>query len=186
MLCAGSPAAQTGLYTFSGDDSFDELGTWLASAGDVNGDGVPDIIAGAPRDETAGSNAGMARVWSGADGAVLHTFLGSGGGDEFGEQVGGAGDVDGDGFDDLIVGSRYFALTDTSGNAQVFSGFDGSLLHTFSISVQADFAVGGVTGIGDVDGDGRADLAVGAPFDDTAGNNAGRVVVYPAGRGSPR
>ena len=183
-LGATSSVAQTRLHFFHGDDAFDQMGTSVASAGDVNGDGVPDIIAGAIGDATAGSNAGMARVWSGADGAVLYTFLGSGAGDEFGQQVAGAGDVNGDGFDDLLVASRYIDPGDTSGNAQVFSGADGSLLYTFAVSVSGNAVVGGIAGIGDVDGDGKADVAVGVPDDDTADIGAGSVRVYSGATGN--
>lgn len=182
-LTSTSLCAQTKLYTFLGDDSFDELGGAVARAGDVNADGVPDIIAGGSRDEAAGANAGHARVWSGIDGSLLYTFLGGAASDGFGGKVAGAGDVNGDGFDDVIVASRYYDVADTTGNAQVFSGFDGSVLYTFSILIDANFVVGGVSGAGDVNADGFDDVAVGVPYDDSVGNNSGSVRVFSGATG---
>ena len=105
--------------------------------------------------------------------------------DQFGADVAGAGDVNDDGFDDVIVASSYFDPADSTGNAQVFSGVDGSLLHTFSTSPDSDLDVGEVAGVGDLDGDGFDDVAVGVPGDDTYGQNAGLVRVYSGATGAP-
>ena len=184
-LCATAPAApaQTTLYSLHGDGASDQLGEAVASAGDCNGDGVPDIVAGAPRDNSGGG-LGYARVYSGADGSVLFTRHGWANQDQFGEAVAGAGDVNNDGFDDVVVGSRYSDVADATGNAQVFSGVDGSLLHTLSMNVDNNFVVGEVAGVGDLDGDGHDDVAVGAPYDDTYGINAGLVRVFSGATGA--
>ena len=63
-LTSVAASAQTKLYTLLGDDGSDELGDAVALAGDVDGDGVMDIIAGGGRDETGGTAAGFARVYS--------------------------------------------------------------------------------------------------------------------------
>ena len=79
----------------------------VSDAGDVNGDGVADLIVGAGLDSTNGTFRGSARVLSGVDGSVLHDFEGDTVGDLFGTSVSGAGDVNGDGFADLIVGALF-------------------------------------------------------------------------------
>ena len=143
------------LYKFDGATS-DRLGHSVSGAGDVNGDGFADLIVGI---RTAPSSA---RVFSGSDGSVLYNFSVSPG-DQFGESVSGAGDVNGDGFDDMIVGAR---LADnngpTSGSAHVFSGVDGSVLYTFDGDSAGDQFGHSVSSAGDVNGDGLADLVVGA------------------------
>ena len=91
------------LYTFDGDGEDDDLGVSVSGAGDVNGDGFADLIVGAPGVDTNGDGSGSARVYSGIDGNVLHTFIGAAG--DLGVSVSGAGDVNDDGFADLVVGA---------------------------------------------------------------------------------
>lgn len=104
-LFAAGAQAQTTLYTFNGDSAFDLFGLSVSGAGDVNGDGFADLIVGAFRDDNNGDRSGSARVFSGLDGSVLYTFNGDSAFDWFGISVSGAGDVDGDGCADLIVGA---------------------------------------------------------------------------------
>jgi hypothetical protein len=185
LLALGERAeAQLKLYTRHGDDSFDELGEAVSGAGDVNADGVPDFIAGAPRDETMGSSAGLAKVYSGLDGKVLYVFHGWSTNDEFGMAVGAAGDVNADGYGDVIVGSHYLDALDVTGNAQVFSGFDGSLLHTLAGTVDVSFFAPAVDGAGDMDGDGHDDVIVGEAMISATAPGSGRVRVYSGFDGS--
>ena len=88
----------------------------------------------------------------------LYTFNGDSG-DELGVSVSGAGDVNGDGFADLIVGAPGDA---PSGSARVYSGIDGNVLYTFDGDDADDLFGVSVSGAGDVNGDGVADLIVGA------------------------
>ena len=99
IVLALSPAAfaQSVLFEFNGVADFDGLGWGVDAAGDVNADGVPDVIAGAPYTEsTPGVVTGSARVFSGANGQVLHEFFGDAHGDRFGWAVAGIGDVNDD------------------------------------------------------------------------------------------
>ena len=177
------------LYDFDGDLTLDGFGFSVSSAGDVNSDGVDDLIVGAPFDFNDGlggfSGRGSARVLSGTDGTVLYNFEGDSAGDWFGYSVSGAGDVNGDGFADLIVGAQRDSNNgDRSGSARVFSGVDGSVLYTFDGDSEFDLFGSAVSGAGDVNNDGLADLIVGAYADDNNGDNSGSVRVFSGVDGS--
>jgi hypothetical protein len=118
---AGAQVIHVPFWPINGDSANDWFGTSVSGAGDVNNDGFDDLIVGASEDDTNGSNSDSARAFSGATGAILYTFNGDSAGDNFGISVSGAGDVNNDGFDDLIVG----APTDDNkggnfGSARVF------------------------------------------------------------------
>ena len=147
-------------FTFTGDSAGDRFGNSVSSAGDVNGDGFDDLIVGAQNDDNNGTDSGSARVFSGADGSVLYNFDGDSAGDLFGGSVSGAGDVNGDGFDDLIVGAQNDDNNGANGgSARVLSGADGSVLYSFDGEIGDGFGQS-VSGAGDVDGDGFDDLIV--------------------------
>ncbi len=163
-LLSAPAAAQEPEFKARGDVDGDVLGWSVAGAGDQDGDGVPDVIAGAPRAaEPSPSAPGSARLYSGADGHVLRTFTGRAAGDLFGLSVAGAGDVDGDGRDDVVVGAPGSAAALPS-RVLVFSGATGGPLLDLPGSAVAWDGLGtAVDGAGLVDGDARADLIVGAP-----------------------
>jgi hypothetical protein len=93
------------LYTFYGHATGVEFGRSVSGVGDVNNDGFDDLIVGAPRDIGNGAISGSARVFSGANGSILYTFIGDSADDDFGRSVSGAGDVNNDGVSDFIVGA---------------------------------------------------------------------------------
>ena len=179
LLAPGAAAAQSPIYTFQGDDPADQFGIWVSAAGDVDGDGVTDLIAGAPGDDPNGSRSGSARVLSGATGAVLHVFDGDATFDFCGISVDGAGDVDADGFADLVVGANGVG---SIGNARVFSGQTGTQLYTFNGDQVFDNFGLSVSGAGDVDVDGFADVIVGAHH--STGNFLGYARVYSGASGA--
>lgn len=131
-----------------------------ASIGDWDGDGVPDVVIGAPLDDTAGTYAGAARVHSGANGSILAQFLGATAYDRLGTTVARLKDVDGDGVDDLAVGAPFANDTGLrSGAVYVYAGRSGAYL--YEIDAPKKLAFGFVLGaIDDIDGDGIADLYV--------------------------
>ncbi|HET6201747.1 MAG TPA: VCBS repeat-containing protein [Planctomycetota bacterium] len=159
------------LLTSVGQNTEDRLGAAVAGLGDVDGDGVPDLAVGAPQyrayDPAGPLGPGYVRIYSGWTGALLHQLTGVFG-DGFGYSVAGPGDLDGDGAGDVVVGApgigAYFANF-TSGVARAFSGFTGSLLWAIQGASIGPYAGLGasVSSLGDVDGDGAADVAVGIP-----------------------
>ncbi len=171
-------SGQTGvqLWIFTGAAAGDQFGFSVSGAGDVNNDNYADLIVGAPYNDAGGGNAGQAYVYSGQNGTLLHTFTGEAPGDNFGWSVSGAGDVNFDGFADLIVGAVNAAAG--IGRAYVYSGINGALLHTFTGVAPGDNFGWSVSGAGYVNHDGFADLIMGSPFNDVAGIDAGAAYVY--------
>jgi hypothetical protein len=155
------------LFTHDGQPG-DQLGGGIERAGDVNGDGHADVIAGVPG---AHGWRGEALVLSGKDGALLLMLEGQEAGDNFGRKVGSAGDADGDGHADLLVGAdRCASVGPDAGRAYLFSGKDGRLL----VSIDGEEAGDrfGVSLCGHTQ-DGETWIACGA---DNAGENEGGLV----------
>lgn len=136
------------------------LGHSVSYAGDVNNDGRGDVIAGAPG---RALGRGMARIYSGASGVVLHTFTENN--SDMGWSVGGAVDIDNDGHDDVIAGGpTSVGMSGTEGKAWALSGRTGAILFSISGSSAAQSLGASVAGAGDVDGDGYGEVIVGAPI----------------------
>lgn len=165
------------------------FGSSVAGAGDVNGDGFDDVIVGSPVHDNSGLDQGRAFLYMGSDTGIDPNVDWTVGGDQnsalFGVAVASAGDVSGDGIADVAVGASFYS------SGQPFEGrtylFLGSSLglHTGAIRIMDEdqFSSGlgsSLGGAGDMNGDGLADLVVGAPGYDSEGEeDEGRVLLYP-------
>jgi len=168
------------LLRFDGDLPGDTFGDTVEAAGDTNADGRMDFIVGGRGSDGNGLDSGIARIYSGLDGSILRTFYGSGPGALFGSATDGVGDVNGDGHDDVIVGARGASVNGMSraGMAVIYSGLDGSVLLEIDGRAAGDGLGKGASGLGDVNGDGTIDVAVGAwQVFNTTPSNRGYVLV---------
>ena len=172
-------------FTLQGDHPTGEFGESVSDAGDVNGDGYGDVIVGARSSDYDYRQAGSAYVFSSIDGVTLYKFLGDDDSDFFGNSVSGAGDVNGDGYDDLIVGASGDDGSGTnSGQVKVFSGLNGSVLYIFNGDGSGDYFGNSVSGAGDVNNDGYDDFIVGASEDDNNGSRSGSARIFSGLTGS--
>lgn len=192
-----------GGFVIDGVDDGDRTGFSVANGGDVNGDGLADVIVGAPQVDAVDDDEGRVYVVFGKtdalpvelvsleldgagfviDGIAIDDFTGS--------AVGGGSDIDGDGLDDVLVGAAQ-----ADGNSLVNSGRvfvvhgkqDGDPVDLLDVEDGiGGFAIDGiatedragdaVAGLGDVDGDGLEDFVIGVPLGNAGGSNSGRAVV---------
>lgn len=154
------------LFKWLGDSGGDAFGFSVSGAGDVDFNGYPDVIVGAPMNDVNGGNTGSAYVYSGMDYSEIHAFHSFSSGDRLGNSVAGAGDVNMDDHDDLIVGLEDSDPTGkSSGSAYVYSGANGFLLLAFNGDTGGDEMGRSVGPAGDGNQDGHADIIVGSPGD---------------------
>lgn len=162
-----SGADGTLIHELQGQSSFGFFGWSVAGAGDVNADGVPDVIVGAPFHFAPGP-VGRVTVFSGSTGATIYAIIGTNAAEAFGYSVDGAGDVDGDGYADFVVGAPTYGPTN-AGRILVYSGVDGAQILNWPHVSGGNLGIS-VAGAGDVNGDGFDDVLAGAP-------GAGQVIV---------
>jgi hypothetical protein len=168
----------------------DELGEAVAAAGDLTGDGIPDILAGVIGDDDPVSNAGAVIVFSGADCTVFDkTFDPSGeSSDRLGSEVASIGDQNGDGRPEYAAAAseaNQDGMNDI-GRVVVFDGATGDILYRVTnINPRAGDQFGSsIAGGRDLDADGIPDFVVGAALDNTnTGVNAGSVTVFSGATG---
>jgi hypothetical protein len=162
-------------------DNLGGFGVSLANVGDVNNDGVPDLLVGSPwldaTDDDTSNPTGGVYVYSGSDGSLIRMFTGDTERGEFGRVVVRAEDINEDGVAEMVIGAPA-AGGDEAGRVYVFSGGDGSLLHTLNGETAGDrFGAAIATApAGALQAEVDAYVAVGAP-DWGAGHN-GRVFTY--------
>ncbi len=187
FLGSASGLASNAAWTVEADQANAQLGSSIAAAGDVNGDGYGDVAVGAPLYDGTLSDKGRVLVYLGSATGLgtspATTLSGGQASAQFGSSVARAGDVNGDGFDDLIAGAPLRDNGETDeGRALVYLGSAGGLSSTASWSVelnQAGARFGAtVATAGDVNADGYADVIVGAPLQDNGQTDEGRAFVY--------
>jgi hypothetical protein len=173
------------LYTLTSDQPNDGFGFVAEAIGDINGDGASEIIVGALRNSQGGPLAGKALVYSGRDGALLHAVTGAPF-NRLGHAVGGVGDVDADGVPDYAVGGPGTpgAPFPQLGRLLVISGATHTILVDRSGPAHLSFFGYDLSGAGDVNQDGRADVIIGAPFHSLAGQFSGSATLISGADGA--
>lgn len=158
----------------TGQTADDRFGTSVSAAGDVNGDGYDDVIVGAYRNDGGGADAGRAYIYFGGDNMDTLpdvVLTGETAGDQFGIRVARAGDVNGDGYDDVIVGADGADVGNAANAGKAYLFFGGPnmagrgagqadvILHGEEVQ---DAIFASVNGAGDLNNDGYSDVVVGA------------------------
>lgn len=174
----------------------DKMGSAVAYVGDVDGDNYGDYAIGTPgydvpaeEGNKAKKNAGRVVVISGKTQLPIITLDGDEAGDALGSALAGGGDIDGDGFDDVVVGAPKAdkpadggskKIVD-AGSATILFGPDGTRKPVF-FGASARAAAGSAVALCDLNGDGESDVLIGAPKDDGAGfKDNGSVMVIGGG-----
>ena len=173
-------------WTAEFDQLAARLGYSVARAGDVNGDGYDDIIIAAPYYDNGQSNEGQVFVYHGSTSGLSLAANWTAAGEQaaalFGKVVAGAGDVNGDGYDDVIIGSEYENGQTEEGRAYVYygstAGLDSLTFWTAEGNQASTFFSDAVAGAGDINGDGYDDIIIGAPDYDNGQSDEGKVSVY--------
>ncbi len=184
---SASGLSSTNVVTLSGENAGDKFGEAAASAGDINNDGYDDVIVGARGYTDAQAEQGKMYVYhgsgSGLNATPAFSFTEVNIGGEIGSYVAPAGDVNKDGYDDVLVGSRSFDAGggNKQGMAYLYygssTGLSSSSIVTAAGESASDAFSFSVNSTGDVNGDGSLDIVIGAP-DYNSGSQQGKVYLY--------
>lgn len=160
-------------------------GMFLSVVGDLNGDGTEDIYIADWGDNEVAPGAGKVYLYSGTDGSRLFTLEGEAAGDGFGIGIADAGDLNQDGYDDLIVGAwQHASAAPSGGKLYVYSGRDALLMYEVTGDVPGETLGFDTTGVGDIDGDGWVDFLVTSAYSMRHGFRTGRTLIL-SGKPSP-
>lgn len=181
-------------WAYGGDSVDSDFGKGVTCAGDVNGDGYDDLIVGSPSWKNAQAvTVGKAYLFLGSKnglGAKPHqTLTGNEKFCQFGQVVDSAGDVNGDGYDDVLIGVPSYGYNRTSsdpgkseGKVYLFLGSPAGMDTNAAWSVEGNqkYAYLGdcIAGLGDVNGDKYDDIAIGNSYYDGAATDCGRVLIF--------
>jgi outer membrane protein assembly factor BamB len=167
-------------HTFTSDQASGRYGISVASAGDVNGDGLSDVLIGADGYDGTLADEGRVSLHLGKPGTLSTTAIWSRQSNTYngqlGENVAYAGDVNGDGYPDVLVrwGNRPFVDAVYGTSTGLTNGYNWSYTST-----SPDYSLGaGLDGAGDVNGDGYSDVIVGEPAWDNGETDEGRALVF--------
>jgi len=179
---AGTPARWTTVQGEAADDWFGQS----VAMGDLDGDGRAELIVGAPYNDRHGSAAGAVFIYHGSAQAPLtlwKVLVGEAANDQFGWSVTCPGDVDGDGYGDVAVGARLHGVIGKVAAGRVYLFRGGPSMDTIADGswtgeAANDWFGQAVASPGDVDGGGRPDILVGAPYNDRNGSAAGAAYLF--------
>ncbi len=180
-----------------GESDNDQVGYYMAAAGDINNDGYDDFLVGAPFTDDGENKTGTVYIVYGQadelENQSLENFVqytGNGERNEIGSALAGIGDINADGYDDIAIGAQRLGDNRSGktfiiyGQAEALAGGDIESIENYFLG-EADYDRSGaaVATAGDMTGDGIDDFVIGAPGSDDVDSNAGKVYLIP-GRAS--